>query len=53
MQGGEPLNDKDRFPLVKQYLGLNEKQILSSWTIMTGLIAVCGLVFCLLLWLFS
>ena len=41
------------FWLVKQYLGLSEKQTLSSWTVMTGLIAVCGLVFCWLLWMFS
>ena len=41
------------FWLVKQYLGLNEKQTLSSWTVMTGLIAVCGLMFSILLWLFS
>ena len=38
------------FWLVKQYLGLTEKQTFKSWSIMTTIIAFTGLVSCLLLW---
>ncbi len=36
------------FWLVGKYLGLTEKQTLQSWTVMETIIAVCGLVFCLI-----
>ncbi len=36
------------FWLVGKYFGLTEKQTLQSWTIMETIIAICGLVFCLL-----
>jgi len=36
------------FWLIGQYFGLNEKQTLQSWTIMETIIAVSGLIFCLL-----
>ncbi len=39
------------FWLVKEYLGMNEKQTLSSWTLMTTLIALCGLIVSLILWI--
>ncbi len=38
------------FWLVKQYLGLTEKQTFRSWSIMTTLIAVTGLVVTTILW---
>jgi Gnt-I system low-affinity gluconate transporter len=38
------------FWLVKQYLGMNEKQTLGSWTLMTTVIALLGLIFSLILW---
>ena len=38
------------FWLVKQYLGLTEKQTFRSWTVMTSLIAVVGLVVSTVLW---
>jgi len=38
------------FWLVKQYLGLTEKETFKSWTVMTSLIAVVGLVVSTLLW---
>jgi Gnt-I system low-affinity gluconate transporter len=38
------------FWLVKQYLGLTEKQTFRSWTMMTTLIALVGLVVSTLLW---
>ncbi len=37
------------FWIVSKYLGMNEKQTLQSWTIMETIIAVCGLVLCLIL----
>jgi len=40
------------FWLVGQYLGLTEKQTFKSWTIMTTLIAITGVVTSLLLWVF-
>ena len=36
------------FWVVSKYLGMNEKQTLQSWTIMSTIIAVCGLTFTLL-----
>lgn len=38
------------FWLVKQYLGLTEKETFRSWTVMTSLIAIVGLVISTLLW---
>ena len=38
------------FWLVKQYLGLTEKETFRSWTVMTTLIALVGLVVSTLLW---
>lgn len=38
------------FWLVKEYLGLTEKQTFKSWSILTSIIAFVGLVCCLLLW---
>lgn len=38
------------FWLVKQYLGLTEKQTFQSWTVMTSLIALVGLVVATILW---
>ncbi len=38
------------FWLVKQYLGLTEKQTFTSWTVMTSLIALVGLVVSTMLW---
>lgn len=38
------------FWLVKQYLGLDEKQTLKSWTMMTGVISLSGLMMSLLIW---
>ncbi|MDR9457973.1 MAG: gluconate:H+ symporter [Salegentibacter sp.] len=38
------------FWLVGQYLGLTEKQTFKSWTVMTSLIAITGLVSSLCLW---
>jgi len=38
------------FWLVKQYLGLTEKETFRSWTVMTTLIALVGLIVALLLW---
>ncbi|GAA4271695.1 gluconate:H+ symporter [Aquimarina gracilis] len=38
------------FWLVGQYLGLNEKQTFKSWTVMTTLIAITGLLIAVLLW---
>lgn len=40
------------FWLVGKYFGMNEKQTLQSWTVMESIIAVCGLVFTMLLSLF-
>ncbi len=40
------------FWIVSKYIGMNEKQTLQSWTIMETIIALCGLVFALLLSLF-
>jgi len=40
------------FWIVSKYLGMNEKQTLQSWTVMETIIAVCGLLFALLLSLF-
>jgi Gnt-I system low-affinity gluconate transporter len=37
------------FWIVSKYLGMNEKQTLQSWTVMETIIAVCGLMFTLLL----
>ncbi|MCU0455471.1 MAG: GntP family permease, partial [Bacteroidales bacterium] len=37
------------FWIVSKYLGMNEKQTLQSWTVMETIIAVCGLVLCLLI----
>ena len=36
------------FWLVGKYFGLTEKQTLQSWTVMETIIAVCGLIFCLI-----
>ncbi len=38
------------FWLVKEYLGLTEKQTFKSWSILTSIIASVGLFCCLLLW---
>lgn len=38
------------FWLVGKYLGLSEKQTFKTWTIMTGLISVTGLLMSLLIW---
>lgn len=38
------------FWLVKQYLGLTEKETFKSWTVMTSLIALVGLVVSIILW---
>ncbi len=38
------------FWLVKQYLGLTEKETFRSWTVMTSIIAVIGLVVSTILW---
>lgn len=38
------------FWLVGKYLGLSEKQTFQSWTIMTGLISITGLLMSLLIW---
>jgi Gnt-I system low-affinity gluconate transporter len=38
------------FWLVKQYLGLTEKETFRSWTVMTTLIALVGLVVSTVLW---
>ncbi|MBE15896.1 MAG: gluconate transporter [Cytophagaceae bacterium] len=38
------------FWLVKQYLGLSEKQTFASWSVMTTLIALVGVVVATLLW---
>ncbi len=38
------------FWLVGQYLGLNEKQTFQSWTVMTTLIAITGVIMSILLW---
>ena len=38
------------FWLVGQYLGMTEKQTFRSWTVMTTLIAVTGVLMSLLLW---
>lgn len=38
------------FWLVKQYLGLTEKETFKSWTVMTSLIAIVGLVVSTVLW---
>lgn len=38
------------FWLVKQYLGLTEKQTFTSWTVMTTIIALVGLVVSTVLW---
>ncbi len=40
------------FWIVGKYLGMNEKQTLKTWTVMETIIAVCGLVFTLILSLF-
>ncbi len=40
------------FWLVGKYFGMNEKQTLRSWTVMESIIAVCGLIFTLLMSLF-
>ncbi|TFG42399.1 MAG: gluconate transporter, partial [Bacteroidia bacterium] len=40
------------FWIVSKYLGMNEKQTLQSWTVMETIIAVCGLIFTLILSLF-
>jgi Gnt-I system low-affinity gluconate transporter len=40
------------FWLVSKYFGMNEKQTLQSWTVMETIIAICGLVFSLLVSLF-
>lgn len=40
------------FWLVGKYFGMNEKQTLQSWTVMESIIAVCGLIFTLLVSLF-
>ena len=47
--GFSHVNDSG-FWLVGQYLGLTEKQTFASWTVMTGLISVTGLLVSLLLW---
>ena len=39
------------FWLVGQYLGLSEKQTFQSWTVMTSLIAIVGLVMSLVMWM--
>jgi len=38
------------FWLVKQYLGLTEKQTFQSWTVMTSIIAFVGLIVSVILW---
>ncbi|TVZ23279.1 Gnt-I system low-affinity gluconate transporter [Dokdonia sp. Hel_I_63] len=38
------------FWLVKQYLGLTEKETFKSWTVMTSLIAIVGLLVSTILW---
>lgn len=38
------------FWLVKQYLGLTEKETFKSWTVMTSIIAIVGLVVSTILW---
>lgn len=38
------------FWLVGKYLGLSEKQTFKSWTIMTGIISITGLLMSLLIW---
>jgi Gnt-I system low-affinity gluconate transporter len=40
------------FWIVSKYLGMNEKQTLKSWTVMETIIAICGLVFTLLVSVF-
>ncbi len=40
------------FWLVGQYLGLTEKQTFRSWTIMTSLIGITGVIMSLILWYF-
>jgi len=40
------------FWIVSKYLGMNEKQTLQSWTVMETVIAVCGLIFTLLVSIF-
>lgn len=40
------------FWIVSKYLGMNEKQTLQSWTVMETIIAVCGLIFALLISVF-
>jgi len=38
------------FWLVKQYLGISEKETFRSWTMMTTIIALVGLIVATLLW---
>ena len=40
------------FWIVSKYLGMNEKQTLQSWTVMETIIALCGLVFTLIISIF-
>jgi H+/gluconate symporter-like permease len=40
------------FWLVNRYFGMTEKETLQSWTVMSTIIAVMGLLLCLLLSLF-
>ncbi len=45
------INDSG-FWLVGQYLGMNEKQTFQTWSVMTTLIAVVGIIMSMLLWTF-
>lgn len=38
------------FWLVKEYLGLTEKQTFKTWSVLTSIIAIVGLCSCLLIW---
>lgn len=40
------------FWIVSKYLGMNEKQTLQTWTVMETIIALCGLVFTLIISIF-
>ncbi|MCH4090756.1 GntT/GntP/DsdX family permease [Acetobacter sp.] len=46
-----PMNDAG-FWQIKEYLGLTVPQTLKTWSVLETLIAVCGLVFCLIVSLF-
>ena len=53
MKNNIPLNDDDSgFWLVNQYLGLSMKKTFLSWTLMTLILSISGLIFSLILSLF-